>query len=174
MGYFVVRPMLSLRPSPPSLISSSGSSRYGLCCQVMATLTISQIRHCCAGRWSRGDSNSSQEVEVCVCVRTWLGSLKGWDCVTLNECSYSKTAHRGPSAEGHTVKGHYISVVRAFVDTLHLHPPPLCLPALFPCRGWSPETRLGLIYSPSLLSPAWLPLQWRNFLSPSVSLSAQQ
>lgn len=77
----------------------------------------------------------------------------------------------GPGGEGHTVKGHYSSVVQALADTLH-HPLPslsLCLSTQFPCRGWSPETRLGLIYSPSLLSPAWLPLQWRNFLSLCLS-----
>lgn len=128
----------------------------------MTTLTICQIRHCFAGQWTRGNSHSSE-----VCGRFhWRGGIK-WVEVVVD-------GTLGPGGEGPTVRGHYSSVVQVLADTLRpLLSVSLCLSALFPCSGWSPETGLGLIYSPSLPSYAWLPLQWRNFLSP-LSLLQQQ
>lgn len=147
-------------------------------CQIMATLTICQIRHWFAERWSQGKSNSSEtEGTVCVGV-SGSGDTAGFiEGVGLGDIKWVKVDLDGTLGlgwEGNTVKGHYSSVVQALADTLYPPPFPLCLPAQVPCRGWSPETRLGLIYSPSLLSSAWLPLQWRNFLSPSLSLHSRE
>lgn len=60
----------------------------------------------------------------------------------------------GLDEEGTTVTGHYFAVVQAGTDTPpHLPSLSFYIPALVPCCGWSPETRLVLIYSPSLYCP---------------------